>query len=270
MKLKKTTLLLTLLFLTLSAISLSLQQAQTQQSLHRKDKIKRLAACMKLSKQRQIEDKDFYNNLLSYVMEFSESQDKAGDFIALTIVTCYKRISDTRAIELLEAEKETILTKSEGNMDLLQLERYYEMYRSEQTDDVEEEILKSQEKILEVVSLSKEAEIMQLDYYNVVHNENNMDSDKKDSFLYVFFYVIFVNFFYTHSGFNYLNLIIVIIFSLLFMFIVFGKKRRSKKDNDTSNNDFSSYKKAGISGSKKIKNKFGKGSKGYSSNSSSK
>ena len=94
--------ILSLIFI-LSALELTYCES-SKNSLLRKDKVRRLSACMKISKTRQKQDIVFYNNLLRYVDEFSTSEDKIGDFIALTIVTCYKEILDSQAVNVLEDE----------------------------------------------------------------------------------------------------------------------------------------------------------------------
>lgn len=142
----------------------SLKSSSTN-SLERKDKIKRLSSCLKLSKQRQKEDSQFYNELLYYVNEYSKDDNKVGDFIALTIITCYKNIIDEQAHEILEDENLDVFT--DEYKELLELEKYYNLYSKNMMDDVENEILKLQEKVLEVVSLSKEAEILEQNYYKV-------------------------------------------------------------------------------------------------------
>lgn len=145
------------------------------QSMHRKDKVKRLSACMKLSKTRQHEDKRFYHRLLSLAESHGDpdQQNKSSDFIAFTIVMCYTVISDKKATDFLEAEK--ISSLDEDNKDLLKLEKWKEYYENNDYEEIENEILRLQEKVLEVVSLSKEAEILQQNYYNI--REKNRDEE---------------------------------------------------------------------------------------------
>ncbi len=174
-----------------------------------------------MSKFRQKEDSQFYNELLYFVNEYSKDDNKIGDFIALTIITCYKNVLDEQANEILEDENLDVFTDEYKN--LLELEKYYNLYSKNMMDDVENEILKLQEKVLEVVSLSKEAEILEQNYYKVSQgNKKKNISNYWDNFLEILG-IQFSNM----SNISITNLVAVGSFSLVMLFIFYNinKKR---------------------------------------------
>lgn len=200
----------------------------SKNSLLRKDKVRRLSACMKVSKTRQNQDNAFYSNLIRYVEEFSTSENKVGDFIALTIVTCYKEILDKQAIKILEDNQ--LDSMLEEYKELLKLEWWYDLYRAERIDEVENEILKMQEKVLEVVSLSKDADILQNDYYNIMEKENESN---KIGFIESLITALFSFIWNTNGelGFelSFVNFIYLFVFLMVLYLIVDGLKQPAKK-----------------------------------------
>lgn len=212
-----------------SLFSFCASSSNKPNSLERKDKIKRLSACLKLSKTRQEQDAAYYNNLLSYVDKSSTSENRIGDFIALTIVTCYKEISDETANDILEDQD--LYSKNEDFLELLKLEKWFEVYKAEKLEEVEDEILKMQEKVLEVISLSKEAEVLQQEYYNIKYEPIKVN---KMSFLQKLLFALlpenteFIKFFQL----SFVNLIYAIVFGLIIVAIINGFKRKQRGNNN--------------------------------------
>lgn len=199
-------------------------------------KIKKLSACLKLSKLRQNKDILFYKHILTKVdliyknsvKNNKENPISVSDFLGLVVVTCYSSITDSQAFYILNNKD---LNPFENEMKkLLNLEEYKEYYNKDKEDIIEETILNLQEKLIEVISMSKEAEIIEQKYYNILNNEIKLNFIEK-----VLSYLIILN-----SNFEFLldlknlienkvNVIIILVIILLFIIFAYKKYFKTKK-----------------------------------------
>ena len=218
----------------------------TTNSLKRQDKVKRLSACMKLSKKRQSVDSEFYRDLLMLVNMYAEGENKEGDFIAMTIITCYKDISDYEAKLILEEQYLDPMT--DQNKKILHLEKYYELYKDVKLDDIETIILKMQEKVLEVIDLSKEAEIMENNYYKINDSDEELkrrEAKEKEEYDNVMFYykVSSILDFFGLKSFSVTMLVIFGCLALVLYLVISSLKRKKRKEVDQNTLGNSSKKK---------------------------
>lgn len=144
------------------------------------NKIKKLSSCMRLTKQRQVKDKDFFDSLLKYVdtiyaLQISNGdENKIGpnDFLAYVIVTCYSKITNSQSYSILNTKDVNVFTKE--NKDLLDLEFSYSLYETNSHEVIEERLVNLQEQLVEVIRLSKEAEILEQKDFNILDNNKNI------------------------------------------------------------------------------------------------
>ncbi len=206
------------------------------------DKVRSLSACLKLSKARQNQDKFYYSDLLNLVDNYYKTRKEKGieevtspsDFIAYTIVQCYTQIDEKLTNLILETK---VIDSGYWEMkNLLKLEEAEEMLRSGNGEEIEKEIVKFQDKLYEVIMLTKEAEILNQGYYNIEDETNIQLSFGEKALglvLYIFYEMTFQNFMF----------ILVIISLVVYLVINKRKEKVKKSENSYTKTNSSEYRK---------------------------
>lgn len=102
----------------------------------------KLMGCLNLSKARVMKDDLFVDEIvdLMIIRTGGDKKEKTDKLISIILLTCYKRISPLQASKLAEADPKDFDPMTEELKDLLQLEKWKDLYEHNNQDELDREL----------------------------------------------------------------------------------------------------------------------------------